>query len=221
MADQTRAVVWDMDGVIADTAPYHFRAWVEAFRQRGVEFTEADFQRSFGQRNDNIIRGILGQETTDAEIAAMSTDKEATFRKLARHKLRALPGALELLQSLRESGGKIALASSTPPENITLVIGELGIKDYFQAIVSGRDVTRGKPDPQVFLLAAQELGVPLDRCVVVEDAVAGVAAAKRAGMACIAVTNTHPRESLHEADLIVDSLEEMTVDDIVKLIDQN
>jgi beta-phosphoglucomutase family hydrolase len=219
MDNHTRAVIWDMDGVIADTAPYHFQAWRQAFQKRGVEFTEADFRRSFGQRNDNIIRGILGQQTSDAEIAAISPEKEATYRRLARHHQQAHPGAVAMLQQLQKRDYKIALASSAPPENIRFVLDDLGIGSYFQATVSGRDVTRGKPDPQVFLTAAQKLGVSPDRSVVIEDAVAGVAAAKRAGMACIAVTNTNSRESLHEADLIVDSLEQVTVADIDKLID--
>lgn len=215
-----RAVIWDMDGVIADTAPYHFRAWRQAFFQRGVDFTEAHFRQGFGQRNDTIIRNTLGQATTDADIEAISKGKESTFRSLARHHLKALPGALDMMRKLKENGFKMALASSTPPENIKLVTGELGIGDYFQAVVSGRDVTEGKPSPQVFLLSARKLGVPPAHCLVIEDAAAGVAAAERAGMACIAATNTLPRASLNEADLIVDSLEEVTVADIAKLIDR-
>ncbi len=214
------AVIWDMDGVIADTAPYHFRAWRQAFQQRGVDFTKADFRQGFGQKNDTIIRNTLGETITDADIEAISKGKESTFRQLARHHLKALPGAVAMIRKLKENGFKMALASSTPPENIELVTGELGIGDCFQTIVSGRDVTEGKPNPQVFLLAARKLGVSPAHCLVIEDAAAGVAAAKRAGMTCIAVTNTLPRASLNQADLIVDSLEVVTVADIAKLIDQ-
>ncbi|GAI34174.1 unnamed protein product, partial [marine sediment metagenome] len=109
---------------------------------------------------------------------------------------------------------KMALASSTPMENIRLITGSLGIANCFQAIVTGHEVTEGKPSPQVFLLAAQRLGVEPENCVVVEDAVAGVTAAKRAGMHCLAITNTHPKQSLKQADLIVDSLEAVTVNDL-------
>ena len=122
------------------------------------------------------------------------------------------------MKSLSEHGIKVALASSAPIENIRLVTQSLGINDYFQAIVSGRDVAEGKPSPQVFLLAAQKLGVEPKHCIVIEDAIAGVSACKRAGMRCIAVTNTHPRESLTEADHIVDTLEAVSVHDLEELI---
>jgi beta-phosphoglucomutase-like phosphatase (HAD superfamily) len=112
----------------------------------------------------------------------------------------------------------MALASSAPIENIRLLITGLGINKYFQAIVSGREVTEGKPSPQGFLLAAQRLEVKPENCIVVEDAVAGVAAAKRAGMHCLAVTNTHPRKSLLDADLIVNTLETISVNDLEGLL---
>lgn len=215
---RAKAVIWDMDGVIADTAPYHFRAWQEAFRRRGVNFTEDDFRRNFGQRNDTIIRTTLGEQISQSEIEAIAKGKEETFRKVIGQDIKPLPGAVELLKSLREHGFKIALASSAPIENIRLITRGLGIDDYFHAIVTGRDVAEGKPSPQGFLLAAQRLGVEPRDCIVIEDAIAGVTACKRAGMHCIAVTNTHPRENLAEADLIVGSLEEVTVDDLEELI---
>jgi beta-phosphoglucomutase-like phosphatase (HAD superfamily) len=112
----------------------------------------------------------------------------------------------------------MAIASSTPMENIRLITGGLGIDNCFQAIVSSQDVTEGKPSPQSFLLAAQRLGVEPKNCLVIEDAVAGVTAAKRAGMSCLAITNTHPKESLKEADLIVDSLKAVSINDIEELI---
>ena len=214
---ETRAVIWDMDGVIADTAPYHFSAWQETFRQRGVKFTEEDFRHSFGLRNENIIGDTLG-ETPQGEIEAIAREKEETFRSLIGHKIRPLPGVIALLRSLRGNGFKMAIASSTPMENIRLITGGLDIENCFQAIVSSQDVTEGKPSPQAFLLAAQRLGVEPKNCLVIEDAVAGFTAAKRAGMPCLAVTNTHPRQSLKEADLIVDTLESISINDIEGLI---
>ena len=111
----------------------------------------------------------------------------------------------------------MAIASSAPMENIQLILRGLGIESYFQAIVWGREVTEGKPSPQAFLLAAEKLGVKPEDCLVIEDAVAGVSAAKRAGMKCIAVTTTNPREKLHEADLVVDSLAEVGADVVAGL----
>jgi beta-phosphoglucomutase family hydrolase len=212
------AVIWDMDGVIADTAPHHRLAWQETFARRGVNFSDEDFKHSFGIRNDAIIKSILGESITDEEIEAIADEKEATFRRLIGREIKPLPGALELLKELDVSGIKMAIASSTPPENARLVLGSLGITGRFRAIVSSQDVTEGKPSPQVFLVAAKRLGAEPRNCVVIEDAVAGVTAAKSAGMGCVAVTNTHPRKSLREADLIVDSLEEVTVKDLEKLL---
>jgi beta-phosphoglucomutase family hydrolase len=211
---EIRAVIWDMDGVIADSGPYHLAAWQEIFGPRGVKFTAGDFEHSFGLRNDNIIRNTLGKGITQAEVDNIAGEKEVTFRRLARGRIKPLPGALELLKSLQKEGLRMAIASSTPAENIELVTGTLGIAGYFQVIVNGHEVSEGKPSPKVFLLAAQRLGVKPANCLVIEDAVAGVAAAKRAGMYCLAVTNTHSRRKLAEADLIVDSLEKVTIKDI-------
>jgi len=217
-ASKAKAIIWDMDGVIADTAPYHLKAWQEAFQKKGVAFTEEDFRRNFGQRNDTIIRDTLGELTSLNEINVISREKEENFRRAVRQNIRPLPGAIELIKSLGQHGFKLALASSAPTENIKLVTKGLGIDNYFHTIVSGKDVTEGKPSPQGFLLAAQRLGVEPENCVVTEDAIAGVTAAKRAGMHCLAVTNTHPRSSLKEADLVVDTLEAVTVNDLDRLL---
>jgi len=215
---KTKAVIWDMDGVIADTAPYHFKAWQHIFQTKGVDFTEHDFRRKFGQRNDTIIRDTLGKDISQSEIDVTASEKEENYRQRVRQNIKPLPGAIELIKSLRENGFAVALASSAPIENIRLVMRGLGIEDSFQAIVSGREVKEGKPSPQGFLLAAEKLGVEPKDCIVVEDAVAGVTAAKRAGMHCIAVTNTHPRESLTEADLVVGTLEAVSMSDLERLL---
>ena len=217
LTSKAKAVIWDMDGVVADTAPYHFRAWQQVFKKRGVEFTEADFRRNFGRRNDTIIRDILGESLSQSEVDAIVIEKEESFRYRVRHNIKPLPGAIELIKSLEGKGFRIALASSAPIENIQLVLKGLGIINCFQAIVWGREVKEGKPSPQGFLLAARKLGGAPGSCIVIEDAVAGVAAAKRAGMRCLAVTNTHPKTSLMEADLVVDTLEAVTVDDLERL----
>ena len=213
-----KAVIWDMDGVIADTAPYHFKAWQEVFQKRGVTFTEKDFWRLFGQRNDSIIGKVLGKKVPQAEIETIANEKEESFRRRVRQNLKPFPGVVDLMKSLHMNGFRMALASSAPIENIELIIRGLGINDCFQSIVSGKDVILGKPDPQTFLLAAKKLGVKPKNCIVIEDAIAGVTAAKRAGMRCIAVANTNPKKNLVEADLIVDTLETVTVSNLDGLL---
>jgi beta-phosphoglucomutase family hydrolase len=211
------AVLWDMDGVIADTAYYHYRAWHDVFQKRGVNFTEKDFKYHFGRRNDTIIRSMLGESISLEELDIIISEKEENYRRRVARNIKPLPGALELISALGKHGIKIAIASSAPMENIRLIIRELDIEDCFQAIVWGGEVAEGKPDPQIFLLAARKLGAEFRNCIVIEDAVAGVAAAKRAGMKCVAVTNSHPRNSLKEADLIVDTLEAVSISDLAKL----
>lgn len=213
-----RAVIWDMDGVIVDTAPYHFSAWQEAFQKRGTKYTEEDFLRNFGRRNDAIIRNILGGGISQSELDTISEEKEEDFRKKVRQNIKPLPGAIKLMKLLIEHGFKMALASSAPIKNIKIQTEGLGISDWFQSIISSEDVTEGKPSPQSFLLSAQRLGANPKNCVVIEDAVAGVTAAKRAGMRCLAVTNTHPKRNLMEADLVVDTLETVVVSDLERLL---
>ena len=215
---RSRAVIWDMDGVIADTAPYHLIAWQQIFKKRGVSFTEEDFKRNFGQRNDTIIRNTLGENMSPSEIKVIAQEKEEDFRRIVGQNIRPLSGAIKLIRLLAEYGFKTAVASSAPIENIQLILGGLGISNYFQHFVSGGEVAEGKPSPQGFLLAARKLEVEPKSCIVIEDAMAGVTAAKRAGMCCLAVTNTHPRQSLIGADLIIDSLEEVGVSSIEKLL---
>lgn len=213
-----RGILWDMDGVIANTAPFHFEAWRNTFHQRGVEFTKEDFKHSFGLRNDSIIRNILGGEVSAEDIEAISKDKEAHFRDCVPLSLPPLPGVTKLLKVLKEAGFRMALASSAPKDNLNLLTHNLGIADYFDAIVSDKEVSEGKPSPKLFLLAAEKLKVPPHNCIVIEDAVVGVEAAKAAGMKCIAVTNTHPRESLSQADLVVHSLEKVELRTIESLL---
>ena len=216
--DKPKAVIWDMDGVIVDTAIFHMKSWQGVFQRRGVNFSEEDFKRHFGQRNDIIIRDALGPDVPQSEMEAISREKEEDFRNMIRKDIKALPGAIKLIELLVKDKYKLAVVSSAPRKNMQLFLTGLNIDSYFSAVVCDEDVTEGKPSPQGFLLAAQKLEVEPKNCIVIEDAIAGVAAAKRAGMHCLAVTNTHPRTSLMEADLIVDTVETVSVPDLERLM---
>jgi beta-phosphoglucomutase len=209
---QLEAVLWDMDGVIADTMQYHFGAWHDILKTMGINVTLEEFRPLFGQRHDNIIRYALGNNLTHAQIEALSDKKQALYRERVAKDIRALPGALELITSLNKNKIKIALASSATPENVDVIVDGLKIRDKFQAFVNGPEVAEGKPSPLIFQLAAKKLGALPANCVVIEDAVAGVTAAKEGGMKCVAVTNSLPRARLTKADLIVDSLEEVNIE---------
>lgn len=214
------AVLWDMDGVIADTMRYHYGAWRDILKEMGITLTREEFLPLFGQRHDNIIRYALGDSLSAAEVEALSDRKQALYRERVAKDIRPLPGAIELIQSLNKNRIKTALASSATRENIDIIMRGLGIVNCFQAFVNGPEVAEGKPSPLIFQLAAKKLGVPASNCVVIEDAIAGVAAAKKALMKCVAVTTSNPREKLKAADLIVDSLEEVNIEVLKGLFEE-
>jgi haloacid dehalogenase superfamily, subfamily IA, variant 3 with third motif having DD or ED/haloacid dehalogenase superfamily, subfamily IA, variant 1 with third motif having Dx(3-4)D or Dx(3-4)E len=210
-----KTVLWDMDGVIADSNSFHFAAWQETLAKRGVKFTKEDFTKLFGTRNDFIIRSILGEEATEQDIETIAQKKEAAFRSKARGNIKPFPGVTKLLDVIKKGNFKLGLVSSAPMENINMITGDLGIENHFNCTISGREVRESKPSPQIFFLAAEKLEAAPKDCVVIEDSPLGVKAAKAAGMKCLAVTNTHLRQELNEADKVVDSLEDI---DLITLI---
>jgi len=216
--DEILAALWDMDGVLVESAQFHYEAWKRTWAGLGMELSEHDFRKNFGQRNDTIIRDMLGESVAAETINRLGEMKEQYYRAAIKGRVEPLPGAIELLSSLRACGFRCAMASAAPRANVELILSELGAYDFFDALVTYEDVLRGKPDPQVYLLAGERAGVPPDRCVVLEDAVAGVEGAKRAGMACLGVTSNHPRQALAKADLVVDSLTEVTPETLRSLI---
>jgi beta-phosphoglucomutase len=222
MADSPRAVIWDVDGTLVDTAELHFRAWAELARDLGKPFTRADFAATFGRRNPEIIRQLFGTSYSEQEIADLGDRKEDLYRDAARHGVDLLPGVRALLEGLKADGFRQAVGSSAPRRNLELILRLTRTAPYFDAVVSMEDTQRGKPDPQVFLVAAERVGVPPPRCVVIEDAVGGVQAAKAGGMKCVAVTfvGHHPEASLRQAgaDLVVRNLEEVSVPGVRRLL---
>ncbi len=213
-----KGALFDLDGVLIDSSPFHFASWVKLGEEIGFTMTPELFRQTFGRRNDAILRRFI-PDATNEQIAAWSERKEALYRQLAVGKLTPLPGARELVRALKGAGFRLAIASSTPRQNIAFALEQIGMADAFDALVGAEDVTKGKPDPEVFLTAAKRLGVPPERCIVFEDAIAGVIAAKRGGMKCVAVTTTNPRDALVEAgaDLVVDSLSELSLERLTAL----
>lgn len=215
---QSKAAIWDMDGVIVDTKDLHFRAWQRLMGERGETLSYEKWLPTFGRKNADILRELLPTDLPREDIEAMSDRKEVYFREEVGSGVRELPGVRRLLEELRDAGYAQAIGSSAPPENVRLILDMLDLRQFFAATVTGGDISQGKPSPEVFLVAAQRLGVPAKRSVVIEDAVAGVEAARAGGMAVIAVTNTRTREQLWEADVVVDSLEDVTSDMVNSLI---
>ena len=218
MAD--RAVIFDMDGVLVDSYQAHLHSFEQLGRERGLTMTAEQFSATFGRTSRDIIRNLWGDCVSDQDIPAWDEQKEALYREIIRRDFPAMDGATELLRALHTAGFAMAIGSSGPPENVAAVCECLPGAELISAQVTGMDVTCGKPDPQVFLIAADKLGIAPSHCAVIEDAPAGVQAARRAGMAAVAITGTARREELAEhAHVVVDSLRELTPELIGRLID--
>lgn len=214
MTDSTGyGVIFDVDGVLVDSYQAHFRSWQIAAADFGFTVTEDDFRRNFGRKSHETIAERWGDQLSAEQVAAFEHRKEAAYREVIRALFPAMPGARELIAALHAGGFLLAVASSGPPENVGVVLDELGQRRVFQAVVTGDDVTHGKPDPQVFLLAAERLPMPPAHCAVIEDSPAGVAAAKAAGMLAIGFVSTgHTWASLGQADQRVATLSELSPD---------
>ena len=208
-----RAILWDMDGVLVNSMEFHYQAYREVLSDFGRDLSREEYLGSLiGLRNYVILRRLLG-DLPQEEIERLMAAKEAAFRQRVEGNVEPLPGAAELVRRAHEAGVKQAIVSSTPCENIELVVDSLGLASMFDTLVGEEDAEHGKPDPEGFLVAAERLSVPPSDCVVIEDAPEGIAGGKAAGTRCIGVTTTRPSEKLAEAgaDLVVSSLEDERV----------
>jgi beta-phosphoglucomutase len=213
------AAIFDMDGVLVDSYDAHLESWAAVGREEGVTITAEQFATTFGRTSRDIIRAFWGV-TSDAAVAHLDDRKEAAYRDIIRGAVPVMPGADELVQALHDDGWRIAVGSSGPPENVHLALEALRTHACFDAAITGRDVTHGKPDPEVFLLAASALEVDPERCIVFEDAPAGIEAAHAAGMACVGLVSTgRTLEELAAADLVVTALDDVDVSRLRGMLD--
>jgi beta-phosphoglucomutase len=213
---QQYAAIWDVDGTLVDTAEMHFAAWVRLCAELARPFSRAEFAATFGKRNPEIIDYLFGAIFSDRQIAELGARKEEYYKAAARPGVELLPGVRRLLGELHDAGVKQAVGSSAPRGNVDLILELTKTAPFFQAISSAEDTTRGKPDPQVFQVAADRLAIAHDHCVVFEDAVAGVQAAKTGGMRCVAISYVghHPVDKLRAAgaDLVTRTVEDLDLE---------
>ncbi len=217
---QSLAVIFDMDGVLVDSYAAHWQSWHFMADELGKGLTEEQFVSTFGRTSREIIAEHWGADSlTPTEIAEFDRRKEALYREIVARDFPAMDGAVELIKELHRAGFRLAIGSSGPPENVALAVERLAAEEYFDVLITGKDVTRGKPDPQVFLVAAQRLGVAPTNCAVIEDAPVGIAAANAAGMTSIALLSTgHTAESVSAARFVAHSLRELSATRIAGLI---
>ena len=213
---RVQAVIWDLDGVVIDSEEDHRKAWQRLARETGVAFSDEQFVSTFGRRNDDIVPTIWGVVTAE-ELQELADRKESYYRDYVRQTAAFLPGSQELMSALHVAGYRQALGTSAPIANIELVKEVLGLERYIDAFISGETVPHGKPAPDIFLKAAKELHIEPEHCLVIEDAVAGIAAARAGGMYSIAVAYGRNLPGLLVATLVVKDLTEVTVERIEQL----
>ena len=214
--------LFDWDGVVIDSSKQHAESWALLARELGKPLADDHFLRGFGMKNQVIIPEILGWTHDPEEIHRYSLRKEELYRDIVRERgIEPLPGVIDLLRLLREHGVPCAVASSTHRENIETIFDVIGVRGYFADMVTSEDVSRGKPDPEVFLKSAARISRDPRHCVVFEDALVGIAAGHAAGARVIAVATTNPLDALGEADLAVSSLRDVTWPLFRSLFDQD
>lgn len=214
--------IFDHDGVLVDSLALHQQAWVELGERENLPVTPAFIKQTFGMANPSIFRILVGPAITEAEIARYTDLKEACYRDLARGKITLMDGVRDLLDRLTAAGFALAVGTSGIRANLQLTIDETGLEGRFAAIASAEDFKHGKPDPEVFLVAARKAGIEPEHAVVFEDAIYGIQAAKAAGMRAVGVTTTNPAAALYDAgaDLVVETLVGFDVEGLARDLHQ-
>jgi len=210
-------ILWDMDGVLADTADAHYKTWSRFLAEKDIHYTFEEFKQFFGMKNQDFLPIILGYTPSRELLDQMSDAKEKAFRDVIDGNIRVFPGVIDMLEKFKRWGFKQAVASSAPGENIDAVVDYLSLRDYFDALISPVGIA-GKPRPDIFLRAAEMLKAAPGQCLVIEDSIQGVKAARNAHMKVLAVATSYLPEQLKEADKVVNRLSDLTEDDLKKLL---
>jgi beta-phosphoglucomutase len=215
---EKKAVLFDMDGVIVHNHDYHLMAWKEFSARYKITVEEEAITEMFGGTNEEIIPEMFGRAMEKDELNRLAEEKEKLYRDFYKPHMVETEGLTDFLESLKKEGMLMAVATSAPPVNAEFVLENLGIRHYFSYITTASDISRGKPDPEIYLLTASRLGIPSESCVVIEDSIRGIRSGLSAGMKVIAITTTNPYEKLGEAHFIINSFRELKPADILKLL---
>jgi beta-phosphoglucomutase family hydrolase len=213
-----RAFIFDMDGTIVDNMSFHTASWIAFFQRRGKELDADEFFRNTaGRQGQEIIRAHMGEHLDDAEVLLLNHEKEAVYRELYEPHRKTVDGFDDLVEQAKLRGVALAVATAAPNANITFTLDGLDLRRHFEHVVGAADVARGKPHPDVFLLAAERCGVAPEHCIVFEDAPLGVEAARRAGMKCVVLTTTLPADAFAEFDNVIhiaSDFSQLTIDEL-------
>jgi beta-phosphoglucomutase len=199
------AVIFDLDGTILDNNAFHLKSWKEYLRRINREMSDEDYNKNInGRTNRDVVKYLYGDDLSEDDIWKYTNEKEALYREMYKPYIKPVNGLIELLKLLYEHNIPMGIATSGIQVNIDFMFENVPIKEYFRTVVDSSFITKGKPDPEIFLKTADYLGIAADKCLVFEDAVVGIKSGKAAGMKVIAVATTHPKEELEMADLIIE-----------------
>jgi beta-phosphoglucomutase family hydrolase len=215
-----KGVIFDMDGTLIESTEADYLAWKKLFEDHQRPLSYEDYFPLLGAKSSVVVQSrlLLNEEETKV---ALAKKLEYFSEIIAQNGIQPVPFAIKLLQQLQQYDLKIALATSSRREKMKMVLKLTGLSTYFKVIVTGEEVSRSKPAPDIFLLAAKRLNVLPDQCLVIEDAVNGIQAAKNAGMKCIAITTTHPADMLQQADFIIDTYEALNFENVCSKLVSN
>ncbi len=206
-----------MDGVIVDNHPFHMKAWLQFFADHDIPMTEEEYKQQInGRPLADIIPRYFGKEYTPEMSQKLGEEKETAYREIYKDDIVPTPGLVAFLEMLEEKNIPKAIATSAPPSNVEFTLGSTGLKKYFPIITDDSMITKGKPDPEVYLKSAEQLHTPPERCIVFEDAILGIQAGKNAGMKVVGLATTHQREELEYTDYIIDNFEGLTLEKLVE-----
>lgn len=201
-----KAVIFDLDGTLLDNNSFHLQSWIRYLEKMGRTISKEEYNANInGRTNRDVIQYIYGRKLTDEEIIKYSLEKEALYREMYQPFIKPVDGLISFLEFLENKKIPAAIATSGIQPNIDFMFENIAIKKYFQCVVNSSHITKGKPDPEIYLKAASILKVQPQSCLVFEDAVVGIRAAKAAGMKVIAIATTQPRKELSDADGIIDN----------------
>jgi HAD superfamily hydrolase (TIGR01509 family) len=220
MNNLQHAVIFDMDGVICHTNPYHTRAYKRFFAKRGLYPPEEEFaQHMYGKNNHYILNHFLGREIIGQEFIDMENEKEELFREMYVDEIVPIGGFIEFLESLKKAGFKTGVATSAPKSNLLLIMDSLGFKSKMESILASENVNHHKPDPEIYLRSAENLSVPPANCVVFEDSFSGVSAAKNAGMEVVGVLSSHTQDELPPCRLYIEDYHTLSAELIREILE--
>ncbi|GGM99758.1 hydrolase [Dyadobacter beijingensis] len=212
------AVIFDMDGVICHTNPYHSRAFRAFFSKRNLSPTEEDFaQHMYGKSNSYILSHFLQRVIEGDELLQMEDEKESLFRELYEPYVEPITGIVAFMQDLKANGAALGVATSAPRANLDLIMSKVPVREMLGSILASEDVKKHKPDPEVYLTSARNLGMEPAQCVVFEDSFSGVSAALNAGMRVVGVLSSHTREELPPCNLYVNDYSDLSYEKIAAL----